>query len=276
MKKISSLLKRVSLFEKMAVYGNRDNFLKSIAQEVPRLEKLKEAFSKASSLVDDAFELMIQGVAKLGSTPNVATYLEARRWMNRGKDIPDMKSKISVLYKASKDLYDFAMSQKNYDAATNFTYMSYRLKDAQYNIRVHEENIIPLQEVPSTTPAPTPTPTDYTPATVFVADKPGYPPINLADQANVKWYTLTRAVSGSAGFIGEDSVLGPMTRKSIEAAKKHLNMSGATDSELFKKLREIRSEDKKSSNVEENGENPMEKIRQIENEKTYSFNPETI
>lgn len=267
MKKVNSLLKRAGLFEKMAVYGNREEFLRSLAEfpydDLPPqkdLAKANQAFTQAQVSVDSALSSMQEGARLIntGSLPSNA-YSQASGWTNRAENVPDLKAHINVLFQAAKDLYQAAMSQGNEDAAWKFSQMGPSLNEARRQISIFEQNIIPI---PSSTPQPTPV--DYvsnTPAPTAPA-RPQYPRINVSDQKNVEQYTVSKGLVSPTGLLEDDGILGPKTRKSIEIAKKHLGMERSSDQDLFRKLRELKAEESKPV-AEESEEERKAKFKEL-------------
>lgn len=101
MSKISALLKKVELFEKLAIYGNRKTLLESFAQDA--ISDSGDLFRKALQLANNARQEVINSWLSLPNDAKSMGYYQEIRSM-QPKNTNELASMANSLNKIAKDL----------------------------------------------------------------------------------------------------------------------------------------------------------------------------
>jgi hypothetical protein len=216
MSKFESLLKKIEVFEKLAIHGDRKSFLKSLAQAPGLNPKAKAIVEQMLAIVngkitDEAITAPLRNIY-FNKLDVRAIEKACQQALLDPSLLPDEKLKLQDL---SRRLgYIGATDATSPEAAPAVSY------DPEAGMSFEADKL-----------------TAKKPANVYAAI-----PKNIQSKINE---IITSPMYGSRftgmfpGGIAVDGMLGPQTRKAIDAIKAKMNLTGKNDSELFQQINSI-------------------------------------
>jgi hypothetical protein len=213
MKKYSSLVKKIELFEKLAKHGSRRSFLQSLAQDAAAAKDLVNqvrAIMGRANVSDEDIQNGLGNVSLFGKTDPTSLRQAA-------------KAASSLMLKISPLAY--ADGAKDQNALMGIAAKLNAMAKAQEDSADQKDTEV----------------MDFTPGGNMGAGKTdkitGYPPIDKAVQSAIERITV---IEGAGLPIRIDGQIGPETRSAINRFKKYvMKNEKASDKEAFSKALEL-------------------------------------
>jgi len=280
MKKLSSLLKKVDFFEKLAIHGSRRNALKALYKSADSLADFNQYVQEARALASKAYEAMNGAYLELVDSTKAVYQI---RKPTENLDLESLENYIARIKQFYEDISAQARTENNRSAQVDANLAYGTLKEALDKIKKARE-VLPsyLENIDEPVVETSYVSFDNAP-TPSKSKKVEYSYIDPSIQEELNKFLVTKM--GKVRIITPDGKLGPQTRMSIEMIKKHLGMSGSSDTDVFNRVHtelvgmnpweEMMAKKKPPSSTPEYDSKPggIEEILKIENE---PYMPDTI